>query len=784
MLFERSINIKKILILIIIMGLYNNIALFLSFKNAFIDNSNIELKAEIIRVSSDSEKSTKYIIKVTQNINSEKIFKIINKKFIIYTKTNEYKPGDIVYIKGTVSKADGQRNLKGFNYKRYLKINKIYGIINVEKINYIKTKKDVIYIIGSFQNKLKNQIEKIYNEKYQEIIGKMLFGFDSNIEENTNDNFKAASLSHVLAISGMHISYIVLFMNLILSCCVKNIKLRNIIIIIFLCFFIIFTNFSASCMRACIMNILVLISKNIYRKSNVYINVLASFVFLNWINIYTIFDIGMWLSFAGTLGILIFYKFFRMFITLKKFKILYQIQNIIMISFSAQILIFPIILYSFNTVSLTFFLSNVLISPIIGPLIIIGYISIFLSIILYPFGILLAKIENFLCFLLCKIAEIISKLQLSKIYISGDNIFFLFFYYVIIVFGIYCFNRYKWKILRNIVVLKLYLKDFLKLKKNEKRIHYKYKNKFLYKSRNNYSVFRLKKIKIIAILIVFINLIYLLLFFSQNSMELYFVDVGQGDCTIIKTRKNNIIIDGGEGISEKYDYGKNVILQHLLKLGINRIDYMIFSHFDSDHAGGLIYILKNLEVKKIIIGIQLENSECLEDVIRIAKEKNIEIVLVKAGDRIDIENKCFIEIFWPNNNKLIEENALNNNSLVFKFNYKEFNTLFTGDIEEVAEKEIVKLYENTNLLKSKILKISHHGSKTSTTEEFLNAVSPRIALIGVGKDNNFGHPSINIIERLNLKKIKIYRTDQDGEIIIKIKERQYKNSINVHTTLR
>ena len=140
--------------------------------------------------------------------------------------------------------------------------------------------------------------------------------------------------------------------------------------------------------------------------------------------------------------------------------------------------------------------------------------------------------------------------------------------------------------------------------------------------------------------------------------------------------------------------------------------------------------------------------------------------LVEEGDKINIEKDVNIEVLWPNSKKVISENIINNNSLVFKINYKKFSILFTGDIEEIAEKKILE--ENKNTLKSTILKVAHHGSKTSTTSEFLKAVNPQYALIGVGKNNKFGHPSENTLKKMKERNIRVYRTDELGEITIKL----------------
>ncbi len=146
-----------------------------------------------------------------------------------------------------------------------------------------------------------------------------------------------------------------------------------------------------------------------------------------------------------------------------------------------------------------------------------------------------------------------------------------------------------------------------------------------------------------------------------------------------------------------------------------------------------------------------------------------------TGNRIQIEKNLYIDILWPTN-KQITTNILNNNAIVSNLHYQNFSMLFTGDIEEIAEKEILDTYsKKQKLLKTDILKVGHHGSKTSSTTEFLNIVNPKVAIIGVGKNNKFGHPNDVILKRLNNLNCKIFRTDLNGEISIEVnKNSQYK----------
>ena len=163
--------------------------------------------------------------------------------------------------------------------------------------------------------------------------------------------------------------------------------------------------------------------------------------------------------------------------------------------------------------------------------------------------------------------------------------------------------------------------------------------------------------------------------------------------------------------------------------------------------GGILYIIEKIKVNNIIIGKQFEYSENLEQFLQILKEKNIKVDTVEAGNKINIENNIYFDVFWPNSKNIIDENSINNNSLVCKLYYNNFTMLFTGDIEKVAERQILEKINN-DLLRSTILKVAHHGSNTSSTEQFINVVKPNLAIIGVGENNKFKHPSNEIIQRL------------------------------------
>ena len=255
-----------------------------------------------------------------------------------------------------------------------------------------------------------------------------------------------------------------------------------------------------------------------------------------------------------------------------------------------------------------------------------------------------------------------------------------------------------------------------------------------------------------------------------------------GDSCLIVTPKNKkILIDGGGSERGSSNIGEKTLLPYLLNRKVNKLDYAIISHFDSDHCEGVLYVMQKIKVENVIIGKQFETCENYKEFIKIVKQKNIRVISVEKGNKVNIEKDMYFNVIWPDSNNIVNENKLNNNSLVFKMNYKNTSALFTGDIEKIAEEKIIS-YVKEDELKSTIIKVAHHGSKTSSTEKFIEKVKPKIALIGVGENNTFGHPSNITIETLEKAGTKIYRTDKMGEIILQInKKGQIKISNKIST---
>ena len=759
---------RKVIILIIIFSCLSNFIIIeknKKFESFYKMEEQVELIAKII--SNVKEKDYKNIYKI-QIIEINK-YKKDECLYLITDKKQQFKYGDIVKINGNYKAPDSNRNYGGFNYQEYLKTLEIYGTITAKSIQKIKDSQQSD--IGFFMNKIKENIKQntkeiLDKDTYSIYLG-LVLGDTSNIEDEVLDNFRNSSMSHILAVSGMHITYILMGTVYFLSK-ISGKKNAKILCILVLVIYIAITGFSPSIIRASCISIIMLFAGIINRKADTWTSIAISLFIILIYNPYLILNIGLQFSYMGTIGIILLGKNIIKLLNFKKksynykiskFKILKneikqkdfikftsskiqklklrkiktknkkqsKIRQIIAVTISVQIFILPLNILNFNTFGIYFLITNLILSLIIGPVIIVGFIlliCILLKFSVASFFAIPIKLGIKAIIFLTNIGN----LPFSKIYVRTPAIIELIIYYL------------------TVIILNFVYKSKTSTNPSNSNLRVKYMIQLF-----KYNYIKYKK-KVISAILVLVLMCFSFILFIPKSLKIHFVDVGQGDCCFIETPENQtILIDGGGNEFGEFDVGESVLLPYILDRGYTKIDYIIISHFDSDHVQGILTILKELQVKNVLISKQKEESKNYKDFIEIVNKKKIKVNIIKKGDRVKIENDLYCDIIWPNEKNLITENALNNNSIVCKLIYKDFSMLFTGDIEEIAEKEILKENEtNIKLQNSDVLKIAHHGSKTSTTKEFLEIINPKVALIGVGQNNKFGHPNQEILQRLQL----------------------------------
>ncbi|HHU63743.1 MAG TPA: MBL fold metallo-hydrolase [Clostridiales bacterium] len=245
----------------------------------------------------------------------------------------------------------------------------------------------------------------------------------------------------------------------------------------------------------------------------------------------------------------------------------------------------------------------------------------------------------------------------------------------------------------------------------------------------------------------------------DGQLKVHFIDVGQGDCIFIQTPTQNILIDGGER--------GNAVVDYLKAEGVNELDMVIATHPHSDHIGGLINVIESIEVKEVVDPAVVHTSKTFEDYLTLIDKKNIKFTQGRAGMKKELGDGAVIEILHPTKPS---KKHLNDASIVAKLTFGDISFMFTGDAEQYSEEQV--LGKNYNL-SSTVLKVGHHGSSTSSSTAFLEAVSPEVAVIMVGEDNDYGHPHDEVLERLAEEGTEVYRTDVHGTVVITTDGRTY-----------
>ena len=366
----------------------------------------------------------------------EEVTQVYNEKVSSPKKNKKlFEYGDLIRIKGEYYAPEIARNYKGFDYSQYLKTLNIYGAIKVEEAKIINKNQlsPILININNVREKMIYNANKNMPQRTANLLLGILIGERDNIPEDIVESFRTANLSHILAVSGAHTSYIILGITYLISKSKTPKRIGYIITIIVLLLFIIITGASYSVIRACIMAIVVIGAKICYRKENFFTSICISLIIILIQNPFAINDIGLKLSFMGTVGIIIFNKNIKEIFV--KLKIKNKIAEALSITFSAQLMIMPITILNFNTVSLTFFISNILASPLLGIIIILGFASIFIFFILEPISKILFLILHALLELLIVISKFTANIPGSEILVKTPNIIFAIIYYILILFS-------------------------------------------------------------------------------------------------------------------------------------------------------------------------------------------------------------------------------------------------------------------------------------------------------------------------------------------------------------
>ncbi|MTI70495.1 MAG: DNA internalization-related competence protein ComEC/Rec2 [Firmicutes bacterium] len=717
-IFKLVLNISKIngyvlilFLMFILSGIVVNYNLDISDLSKF-EEQEVLLQG-IIKNNLKGNDTSKFALNASKVIFNNKEYKVNEKVLLIFLNKNDFKVGDKVIIKGYIKLPRMNSNPGGFNYKLFLYTKKMFTTMNVSNYNVkILEKRKLNYLeksVYSFKERTKKTFDDLLNQKFSSIIKAIILGDSSYLEVSKLKEFRSLGIAHVLAVSGLHIGIVYgLFFYLFRILRMKN-KINIIITLSILWFYGLIIGFPASVLRALVMFSILMLSKVIHSRYDALNGLFFSCLILLIYNPLWLFSIGFQLSFIATLSLILLNKPIK-----KKIPIF---KNILPPILSVQIGLMPIMMIHFNEIAILSIFINIIVIPIISLVVILSFLIIILSYINYNLVVLLSYVLKGTLYILNNIIDVFNYIPIKNITIYSPSIEDIFFYYlcIIIIFNIIDMNIFE------------SVKKFL----------------FIY--------------FIISISFLFITSM------NNKDVEVNFLDVGQGDSIVVKGYNKAFLIDGGGSLFKDYKVGEKIVLPYLLKTRTNKLEGIFITHLDADHLSGIISLIGKIKIKNIFISYEDYENPLYVDLLLKAKKYNIPIVFLNKGDKVYINNKFYFDVLNPLSN--IKTYKDNNMSLVLLLEVNDKKILLTGDIEDSIE----KILADENSYKIDLLKIAHHGSNTSTSKGFIESFRPDYGIISVGK-NNYGHPSKEIIERLNKNNIRVYRTDKDGMITGKIND--------------
>ncbi|MDQ0481563.1 DNA internalization-related competence protein ComEC/Rec2 [Guptibacillus hwajinpoensis] len=600
-----------------------------------------------------------------------------------------------------------------FDYKQFLYYKGIHWIYKLNvKPSCHQLDTSIIVFIQQFRQQMLSDINNDYPIELKGLAASLLIGDRSLLPNDLESAYQNLGLSHVLAVSGLHVGVTggLLFWFLIRIGLTR--ERVYVILLFFYPFYMGITGFAPSVIRASLMAMGVVISMRLRMKINPLDGIATACMVILAVNPYYAFHIGFQLSFLIA---------FALIVSSKQLLLQYKspFTQLLALSTLAQIVSFPVVIYHFYQIALLSLPLNLIYVPIV-------------SVVILPILLILTVVQTFrIMSLFDLLSNVLSRLVefFHDIFLWATNLHYT------IVFG--KLSEVELLVAAFICLLVL--------------LHWEIGN-----VRNA-----------LGIWLVFCVTLYVIPYVNPYG-EVTFLDVGQGDCILITLpfQKQVILIDTGgkptfgemepwQQRSSSFDVGEDIVVPYIKSKGIRSIDLLILTHGDYDHVGGVPAVLEHLNVKRMMVDRSPVQTEIEIELIETARKKGTKISQAHIGHSWTKGQASFSIL------QALEEGEENNGSIVLFAVIGGYKWLFTGDIEESGERMLIA---NKSIPKIDILKVGHHGSSTSSTENFLERLNPSMAIISAGLDNRYGHPNHDVTERLKTYGIGTARTDQSGTI--------------------
>lgn len=678
----------------------------------------------------------------------------VKRIFVNTEKIPNVKIGNIIKVRGKLRQFEEAANKGNFDSRKYYLSLGFYGKIEAGTIEVINSDYSGIRQ-GLYELRMEiiERLEKlcsdnkgifsIINNK-NGIIGAIILGDKTDLDSDIKELYSVSGIAHILAISGLHISFIGMAIYRLLRRRFRFLFSAAVSIPVVLSFGIM-SGFGISTIRAIIMFILKIIGEVLGRKYDAITAISLAGLVLLVQNPFVVCNSGFQMSFGAIIAIVLILPIVEEILNTDN-----KIIKVLSANFTISLVMNPILAWNYYELPTFSFLLNIVVVPLMSVVIVSSIVGIFCSCIMFGFGKVvifpgcgILELYTFLC-------NIINKSSVASIVVGQPKVTIIIVYYAILLVVLFGLKNIRTKYTRA---------------EKERNIIKKETGLVLEKKAKKERRIKGQNVKLrLACITGFLLLNYLIYYIPNPGFYITFINVGQGDGILIHgDNGTKVMVDGGS-TSEK-QVAKNCIVPYLKAEGIGTIDYSIITHTDKDHISGILEILENnnsnrIRIKNLVMPDINMKDDTYNELIEKAKLKKINVLYIKKGDTLSL-GKTKIKCIYPETTTTASDK--NDYCTVLSVKNKTSKILLTGDIsKEIEEKIKDDIEENYT-----VLKVAHHGSNYSSSEKFLKKVNPKYSIISVGKNNSYGHPGNETMERLRKQGGVIYRTDEKGGITIR-----------------
>jgi competence protein ComEC len=690
----------------------------------------------------------------------------------IYGKEKDLAAGNRIMVTSQIKPVRSFHNPGGFDYTRYMLWQNIWGTVSISDnklkilpsadINYFTNK------IHTFRSDISDLILKAADGDARAVLSALIIGDRRELSSSLQESFNRAGVSHVLSISGLHVGIVAtaafVFFKWLLSFS-KPLLLRAwtkktaaICAVFPVIFYGLIAGMPPATQRSVIMVSVFLMSFLIEREHDLFNTIASAALLILIIDPPALFSISFQLSFAAVLSISWGMSNIQVWISqsvIAKNAVLKYIVTLLCVSLCAILGVAPLVMRYFNTFPISGVFANLLVVPLMGSLVVI--IGLFSILVIYPFS-------SHIALWGLKTCSWILKPVIDFIYYLSDTPFAAIKTITPSILEIICFYLLVWgcismwrgkgdgketdKAINNAPAMSGPAKDSWRL--------------------------WIGAMVAVILMVLFIDTIYWANRRLWNDeFRVTLMDVGQGNAAVLEMPGGScMVIDGGGfGDNASFDIGERILAPFLWGNKIRTVDTVVLTHPDSDHLNGLVYILKYFHVKQVISTHQTSDSAIYRDFVNLIQKNAIAHPDLSQIQRTITVNGATVDFLHPDSDFMVRHASLspkdiNNNSIVAKACFGGFSILFPGDIMDAAEKDL--LLKMSQSLDSTLLIAPHHGSKTSSTGSFLDAVDPKVIIVSCGKEDHF--PSKSVLERYKNRGVDVFRTDYNGAIRVVIED--------------